>query len=115
MNGLLRHAMAVVADAIEATVKLWADRRTDGARSCCSPQAVVAARALAHSMGIPHLTMDLEDDFRATVVDDFLAGHVAGRTPNPCVRCNGLVRLDAMADLAVRRERSRGCGSRSPS
>ena len=90
------------AEVVAVTVKLWADRRTDGARSCCSPQAVVGARALAHSMGIPHLTMDLEDDFRATVVDDFLAGHVAGRTPNPCVRCNGLVRLDAMADLAVR-------------
>jgi tRNA-specific 2-thiouridylase len=90
------------AEVVAVTVKLWVDRRTDGARSCCSPQAVIRARELAHSMGIPHLTMDLEEDFRATVVDDFLAGHAAGRTPNPCVRCNGLVRLDAMADLAGR-------------
>jgi tRNA-uridine 2-sulfurtransferase len=90
------------AEVVAVTVKLWADRRTDGARSCCSPQAVLGARALAHSMDIPHLTMDLEEVFRATVVDDFLAGHAAGRTPNPCVRCNGLVRLDAMADLAGR-------------
>jgi tRNA-uridine 2-sulfurtransferase len=90
------------AEVVGVTVKLWADRRTDGARSCCSPQAVLGARALAHSMGIPHLTMDLEQQFRASVVDDFLAGHAAGRTPNPCVRCNGLVRLDAMADLAER-------------
>jgi tRNA-specific 2-thiouridylase len=90
------------AEVVAVTVKLWTDRRTDGARSCCSPQAVLGARALAHSMDIPHLTMDLEEVFRATVVDDFLAGHAAGRTPNPCVRCNGLVRLDAMADLAGR-------------
>ncbi len=90
------------AEVVAVTVKLWADRQTDGARSCCSPEAVVGARSLAHSIGIPHLTMDLEQSFRATVVDDFLAGHAAGRTPNPCVRCNGLVRLDAMADLAGR-------------
>jgi len=90
------------AEVIAVTLKLWADRHTDGERSCCSPEAVVGARALARSMRIPHLTMDLEDAFRADVVEDFLAGHEAGRTPNPCVRCNGMVRLDAMADLAGR-------------
>jgi tRNA-specific 2-thiouridylase len=90
------------AEVVAVTVKLWADRRTDGARSCCSPEAVVGARRLAHSIGIPHLTMDLEETFRATVVDHFLAGHAAGRTPNPCVRCNGMVRLDAMVELAGR-------------
>jgi tRNA-uridine 2-sulfurtransferase len=90
------------AEVVAVTVKLWADQRTDGARSCCSPQAVLGARALAHSIDIPHLTMDLEEQFRATVVDDFVAGYAAGRTPNPCVRCNSLVRLDAMADLAGR-------------
>ena len=90
------------AEVIAVTLKLWADRHTDGARSCCSPEAVVGARALAHSMDIPHLTMDLEHAFRETVVGDFLAGHAAGRTPNPCVRCNGMVRLDAMVELAGR-------------
>jgi tRNA-specific 2-thiouridylase len=90
------------ADVVAVTVKLWSDRTTDGTRSCCSPQAVVGARAVAHSMGLPHLTMDLEDRFRAAVVDDFLAGHAAGRTPNPCVRCNGELRLDAMIRIADR-------------
>jgi len=89
-------------EVVAVTLKLWADQRTDGEKSCCSPQAVLGARALAHSLGIPHLTMDLEREFRATVVGGFLDGYAAGRTPNPCVRCNGEVRIDAMAELAER-------------
>src|SRR4051812_615405 len=78
----------------------WADPATDGGKSCCSPQAVVGARALAHRMGIPHFTLDLRERFRSEVVDDFLSEYEAGRTPNPCVRCNGFVRFDAMLALA---------------
>jgi tRNA-specific 2-thiouridylase len=89
-------------EVVAVTLKLWADQRTDGERSCCSPQAVLGARGLAHSLGLPHLTLDLESEFRATVVDHFLAGYAAGRTPNPCVRCNGELRIDAMLDLAER-------------
>jgi tRNA-uridine 2-sulfurtransferase len=84
------------------TLKLWADAATDGTKSCCSPQAVVSARALAHSMGFPHLTLDLEGRFREAVVADFLVEHDRGRTPNPCVRCNGMVRFDAMLALGER-------------
>jgi tRNA-specific 2-thiouridylase len=90
------------AEVVAVTLKLWADRHTDGARSCCSPQAVLGARGLAHSMGLPHVTLDLEEAFREAVVGDFLAGHEAGRTPNPCVRCNGDLRIDAMIALADR-------------
>jgi tRNA-specific 2-thiouridylase len=89
-------------EVVTVTLKLWADERNDGERSCCSPEAVRSARALAHSLGLPHLTLDLRDPFRAGVVDPFLAGHVAGETPNPCVLCNGEVRIDAMIDLADR-------------
>ena len=60
------------------------------------------ARSLAHRMGLPHLTLDLREAFRAGVVEPWVAGHAAGLTPNPCVRCNGSVRLDAMLDLAER-------------
>jgi tRNA-specific 2-thiouridylase len=89
-------------EVVAVTLELWADPAHDGERSCCSPQAVAGARALAQQMGIPHLTLDLRDRFRAAVVDDFVAGHAAGETPNPCVRCNGLVRFDAMLALADR-------------
>jgi tRNA-specific 2-thiouridylase len=84
------------------TLELWADPANDGERSCCSAQAVRGARALAHGMGIPHLTLDLREEFRAGVVQPFLDDHAAGVTPNPCVRCNGHVRLDAMLELAER-------------
>jgi tRNA-uridine 2-sulfurtransferase len=88
------------AEVVSVTLKLWADRRTDGTRSCCSPEAVLDARALAHSLGLPHLTLDLTAEFRRAVVDPFLSGYAAGRTPNPCVACNGELRLDAMLALA---------------
>jgi tRNA-uridine 2-sulfurtransferase len=87
-------------EVVAVTLELWADPATDGEQSCCSPQAVIGARELAHRMGIPHLTLDLRKRFRAEVVDPFLDGYAAGRTPNPCVRCNGEVRFDAMLELA---------------
>ncbi len=82
------------------TLELWSDPENDGERSCCSSSAVAQARALAHSMGLPHFTIDLRDEFRAGVVEPFVAGFAAGDTPNPCVGCNGHVRLDAMLDFA---------------
>ncbi|MDX6625392.1 MAG: tRNA-uridine 2-sulfurtransferase [Solirubrobacterales bacterium] len=90
------------AEVIGVTVKLWADPETDGTKACCSPEAVLGARALAHSLGIPHFTLDLEEEFRRRVVDRFVSGYAAGQTPNPCVLCNGEVRLAAMVDLAER-------------
>jgi tRNA-specific 2-thiouridylase len=89
-------------EVVAVTLKLWADQRTDGERSCCSPEAVLGARRLAHSLGVPHLTLDLEAEFRAGVVGPFIRGYVEGRTPNPCVLCNGEVRIDAMIALADR-------------
>lgn len=90
------------AEVVAVTVKLWADPDTDGTKACCSPEAVLGARALTHQLGIPHFTLDLEGPFRERVVDEFLRGYGEGRTPNPCVLCNGEVRIAAMVDLADR-------------
>ena len=87
---------------VAVTLELWADEQNDAERSCCSASAVRLARGLAHRMGLPHLTLDLRDEFRAGVVEPFLADWDAGLTPNPCIRCNGNVRLDAMLTLADR-------------
>jgi len=53
-------------------------------------------------MGMAHFSIDLREEFRAGVVEGWLEGYAAGLTPNPCVRCNGNVRLDAMLELAER-------------
>ena len=90
------------AEVIAITVKLWADPETDGTKACCSPEAVLGARAVAHSLDIPHFTLDLEADFRRRVVNSFVNGYAEGQTPNPCILCNGEVRLAAMLDLAQR-------------
>ena len=90
------------AEVVAVTVKLWADPDTDGSKACCSPEAVLGARSVTHSMGMPHFTLDLEDGFRSRVVQSFVKGYSEGRTPNPCVLCNGEVRISAMVDLADR-------------
>jgi tRNA-specific 2-thiouridylase len=87
---------------VAVTLELWRSAENDAERSCCSASAVRSAREIAHAMGLPHLTLDLRDEFRAGVVEPWLADHAAGLTPNPCVRCNGHVRLDAMLDLSER-------------
>lgn len=89
-------------DPVGVTLELWSDPDNDGDLSCCSAQAVRGARELAHSLGMAHLSIDLRAEFRAGVVEGWLADHAAGLTPNPCVRCNGSVRLDAMLELAER-------------
>ena len=95
-------ALLVGPGAVAVTLELWADVENDAAASCCSADAVRLARSVAHQMGLPHFTLDLRSSFREGVVDPFLAGYAAGETPNPCVGCNGHVRLDAMLSFASR-------------
>jgi tRNA-specific 2-thiouridylase len=109
MSGGVDSAVALL-KALEAgkrpvgvTLRLWIDPAApDSERACCSPLSVRAARSACHAAGVPHLTLDLRDRFRREVVADFLDSHAAGRTPNPCVRCNGSFRFDALAAFADR-------------
>jgi tRNA-uridine 2-sulfurtransferase len=101
-SAVAAHLCAQAGPTVAVTLELWADAENDAERSCCSATAVAQARSLAHQMGLPHFTIDLRDEFRAGVVDPFIAGYAAGETPNPCVGCNGHVRLDAMLELADR-------------
>jgi len=87
---------------LAVTLELWSDADNDGDRSCCSAQAVRSARALAHRLGIPHFTLDLREEFKQGVVNPYLEAQVEGLTPNPCVSCNGFVRLDGMLEFADR-------------
>ena len=93
------------AEVVGVTVKLWADPETDGAKACCSPEAVLGARALAHSLGIPHFTLDLEEEFRRRVVGRFISGYADGSTPEPLrpLQRRGADRGDGRPRRAARR------------
>jgi len=90
-------------DAIGVTLRLWQDPAApDAERACCSPAAVAAARSTCHSLGLPHVTLDLREEFRRVVVQPFARGYEAGETPNPCIRCNGAFRFDELLAFATR-------------
>jgi tRNA-specific 2-thiouridylase len=97
MSGGVDSAVALLRagdDAVGVTLRLWLDPAgPDAERACCSPEAVLAARATCHGLGLPHVTLDLRREFRAAVVDAFVAGYAGGETPNPCIRCNGSFRF----------------------
>ena len=71
-----------------------------GARGCCSKEDAHDARRAADVLGIPFYVWDLSDRFAADVVEDFVAEYAAGRTPNPCVRCNEKIKFAAVLDRA---------------
>jgi tRNA-specific 2-thiouridylase len=101
-SAVAAHLCAAAGPVAAVTLELWSDLENDGGRSCCSSSAVSQARAMAHAIGLPHFTLDLRPEFRAGVVEPFIAAFAAGETPNPCVGCNGSVRLDAMLEFADR-------------
>ncbi len=73
----------------------------ESARGCCTIEDAGDARRVADVLGIPFYVWDLAARFREDVVEDFLAEYAAGRTPNPCVRCNERIKFAALLDKAV--------------
>ena len=72
-----------------------------GARGCCTLEDARDARRAADVLGIPFYVWDLAERFHADVVDDFVAEYAAGRTPNPCLRCNEKIKFAAVLDRAL--------------
>src|SRR3989441_4718610 len=106
MSGGVDSAVALLRagpGAIGVTLRLWLDPAgPDAERACCSPEAVLAARATCHGLGLPHVTLDLRDGFRRAVVEPFVRGYARGETPNPCIRCNGSFRFAELLAFARR-------------
>jgi tRNA-specific 2-thiouridylase len=97
-------ALAVEAghDVTGVHLALSPDRRSlrSGARGCCSVEDAHDARRVADELGIPFYVWDLAERFTADVVEDFVAEYAAGRTPNPCLRCNEKIKFSAVLDRA---------------
>jgi tRNA-specific 2-thiouridylase len=106
MSGGVDSAVALLRslpNAIGVTLRLWLDPHgPDAERACCSSEAVLAARETCHELGVPHVTLDLRDDFRRAVVDPFVRGYARGETPNPCITCNGGFRFGRLLVFARR-------------
>jgi tRNA-specific 2-thiouridylase len=106
MSGGVDSAVALLRagkDAVGVTLRLWTDPDgPDGERACCSPSAVIAARETCHRLGLPHVTLDLREEFRRAVVTPFVRGYARGETPNPCIRCNGSFRFAELFAFADR-------------
>jgi tRNA-specific 2-thiouridylase len=106
MSGGVDSAVALLRaapDAVGVTLRLWLDPDgPDSERACCSPAAVLAARETCHRLGLPHVTLDLREEFRRAVVAPFVRGYARGETPNPCIRCNGGFRFAELLAFARR-------------
>lgn len=77
------------------------DQMRAGSRGCCTIEDASDARRAADILNIPYYVWDLSEKFEETVVTDFLAEYEAGRTPNPCVRCNEHIKFQALLDKGV--------------
>ena len=87
-------------DVTGVMLKLW---KGDGANSnsgCCNLGAAEDARRVADTLSIPFYVLNFAEHFEETVRRDFHEQYLAGRTPNPCVRCNHWVKFDALLDKA---------------
>jgi len=88
-------------DVVGVTMKLWGGESDTG---CCSVSDVDDARRVARSLGIDHHVFNFGDRFAADVIEPYVAAHVAGDTPNPCIECNRHLKFDKL----LRRARALG-------
>jgi tRNA-specific 2-thiouridylase len=90
------------AEVIGVTLKLYDASGTSasiGGR-CCTPRDIDDARAAAARLGFAHYVLDESEAFSRAVIDDFVAAHAQGRTPNPCVRCNERLKFGPLVQFA---------------
>lgn len=109
MSGGVDSAIATVLavragqSAVGVTMRLWSPgsgELSERVRQCCGPTAYEDARQAAAAAGIPHHVVNFEAAFQRAVVDYFCGEYLAGRTPNPCVACNNLVKFGALLQFA---------------
>lgn len=88
---------------IGVMMRLWSESTATGecaSNRCCSPEAVADARAVCAQLGIPFYLLNFEAEFKARVVEHFIASYTRGLTPNPCIECNRALKFGVLLDKA---------------
>ena len=89
-------------EVIGVTMKVWPQDCISRAEDkCCGPSAIADARGVAHKLGVPHYVVDEADQFEKLVINYFSSEYQAGRTPNPCVMCNELLKFGNLWNKAA--------------
>ena len=90
-------------EVIGLTMKTWDYDSSGGNKKetgCCSLDSINDARQLAVDCGFPHTILDIRDEFKGFIIDNFVDEYIAGRTPNPCVLCNTHIKWEALLKRA---------------
>jgi tRNA-specific 2-thiouridylase len=82
-------------------LRLWSESGREDSNRCCTPDSMALARRVAAKLDIPFYVVDAKEAFRSIVVQAFLDGYAAARTPNPCLVCNRLIRWGLLLDHAL--------------
>lgn len=77
------------------------EQTPSGGKTCCSLTDVMDAARVAKRLGIPFQVVDLRQRFKELVIDDFVAEYKAGRTPNPCARCNERIKFGLLLEMTA--------------
>lgn len=90
-------------EVIGMTLSLWEEEEASLAknyRGCCSLKAVNDAKKVSFTLGIPHYTLNFKEVFKKSVIDYFVQEYALGRTPNPCLKCNEIIKFDLLLKKA---------------
>jgi tRNA-specific 2-thiouridylase len=83
-------------DVVGVNLNLWSCFKGSKAKTCCSPEDRLDAQRVCEIIGIPFTSVDMRDRFKKQIIEPFAKEYSEGRTPNPCIRCNTLIKFDAM-------------------
>jgi len=91
-------------EVVGLTMKLWDFAEVGSSIAfdgrCCSLEATQDARSVCAQIEVPHFVLNLSREFKEEIIDDFYSEYIAGRTPNPCVRCNTIIRWKVLWEKA---------------
>jgi tRNA-uridine 2-sulfurtransferase len=79
-------------DVIGMMLRLWTEPDRECDNACCTPESMAAARRVAALLDIPFYVVDIRELFHREIVNFFIEGYRQGVTPNPCIRCNQMIR-----------------------